>query len=37
MGGRQIKRSFNIDVDSIKFCDAETLDNLRKLNYYKLL
>ncbi|MEY8701732.1 mechanosensitive ion channel family protein [Francisella philomiragia] len=33
MGGRQIKRSFNIDVDSIKFCDVETLDNLRKLNY----
>ncbi|MED7818444.1 MULTISPECIES: mechanosensitive ion channel family protein [unclassified Francisella] len=29
-GGRRIKRSINIDIDTIKFCDPETLESLKK-------
>jgi miniconductance mechanosensitive channel len=31
-GGRRIKRSINIDVNSIKFCDQALLDKLRKIH-----
>ena len=31
-GGRRIKRSINIDIDSIRFCDAEMIDDLRKID-----
>ena len=30
-GGRRIKRSINIDMDTIKFCDNELLNNLSKI------
>ncbi|QIW10176.1 mechanosensitive ion channel domain-containing protein [Francisella sp. LA112445] len=29
-GGRRIKRSVNIDIDTIKFCDENTLESLSK-------
>jgi len=29
-GGRRIKRSINIDISSIKFCDSEMLDRFKK-------
>jgi len=32
-GGRRIKRSINIDIDTIKFCDQELLSRLHKLNF----
>eukprot|EP01093_Parvamoeba_rugata_P017825 TRINITY_DN733_c0_g1_i1.p2 TRINITY_DN733_c0_g1~~TRINITY_DN733_c0_g1_i1.p2 ORF type:complete len:287 (+),score=39.96 TRINITY_DN733_c0_g1_i1:1116-1976(+) len=31
--GRRIKRSIYIDVNSIKFCDQEMLDDFRKIRY----
>jgi miniconductance mechanosensitive channel len=31
-GGRRIKRSITIDMDSIKFCDREMLDGFRKID-----
>ncbi len=31
-GGRRIKRSINIDMQSIKFCDVEMLKKLSKIN-----
>ena len=30
-GGRRIKRSINIDMDSVSFCDDETLDRFKKI------
>ena len=32
-GGRRIKRSLNIDVDSISFCTPEMLAKFKKINY----
>jgi miniconductance mechanosensitive channel len=32
-GGRRIKRSVNIDMDSIRFCTAEMLERFRKIHY----
>ncbi|MDC0534994.1 mechanosensitive ion channel family protein [Francisellaceae bacterium] len=32
-GGRRIKRSINIDIDTIKFCDQDLLSRLKGLNY----
>jgi len=32
-GGRRIKRSVNIDISSIKFCDEEMLDRFSKIQY----
>jgi miniconductance mechanosensitive channel len=32
-GGRRIKRSLYIDVNSIQFCDQEILDNLGKIRF----
>lgn len=32
-GGRRIKRSILIDIDTIKFCSKELLEQLRTLNY----
>ncbi|RBP52761.1 mechanosensitive ion channel family protein [Arenicella xantha] len=32
-GGRRIKRSIFIDVNSIRFCDEEALNRYRKINY----
>jgi miniconductance mechanosensitive channel len=32
-GGRRIKRSVNIDMSSIKFCDQEMLDRFAKIQY----
>ena len=32
-GGRRIKRSVNIDVNSIKFCDEEMLERFAKIQY----
>ena len=34
-GGRRIKRSIFIDLDTIKFCDQEMLDHLSKLHFLK--
>jgi miniconductance mechanosensitive channel len=34
-GGRRIKRSLNIDIQSIKFCDQEMLDEFAKIRYIK--
>ena len=31
-GGRRIKRSLNIDMKSIKFCDKELIEKLRNIN-----
>lgn len=30
-GGRRIKRSFNVDVNSIKFCDSKLLDRISRI------
>lgn len=35
IGARRIKRSFNIDITSIKFCTDEMLDKYRKINFLK--
>lgn len=35
-GGRRIKRSIHIDIDSIKFCDNDLLQRLSKLEPLKL-
>jgi miniconductance mechanosensitive channel len=32
-GGRRIKRSFNIDIDTIKFCDEKMLKKFEKFQY----
>ncbi|MDG1436507.1 MAG: mechanosensitive ion channel [Rickettsiaceae bacterium] len=32
-GGRRIKRSISIDMDTIKICDQKTLDTLKKMPY----
>lgn len=34
-GGRRIKRSINIDMDSVKFCDDEMLDKFSKIDLLK--
>jgi miniconductance mechanosensitive channel len=34
-GGRRIKRSLNIDIQSIRFCDQEMLDEFTKIRYIK--
>ncbi|MDA0713543.1 MAG: mechanosensitive ion channel, partial [bacterium] len=34
-GGRRIKRSINIDLDSIKFCDQKLLDKLKAVKFLK--
>lgn len=34
-GGRRIKRSLNIDIQSIRFCDQEMLDEFAKIRYIK--
>ncbi|WP_371187525.1 mechanosensitive ion channel family protein [Thalassotalea maritima] len=34
-GGRRIKRSINIDMNSIQFCDQALLDKLSKLDFLK--
>lgn len=34
-GGRRIKRSINIDIQSIRFCDQDMLDEFSKIRYIK--
>ena len=34
-GGRRIKRSINIDVNSIGFCTPEMIEKFKKINYLK--
>ncbi|MCD4817389.1 MAG: mechanosensitive ion channel family protein [Candidatus Cloacimonetes bacterium] len=34
-GGRRIKRSINIDISTIKFCDSEMLEKFEKFTYLK--
>lgn len=34
-GGRRIKRSISINIDSIRFCDQELLENLKSLDHLK--
>jgi miniconductance mechanosensitive channel len=34
-GARRIKRPVNIDIQSIKFCTSEMLENLKKIPYLK--
>ena len=34
-GGRRIKRSVNIDLSSIRFCDAEMLERFQKIDYIR--
>ncbi len=34
-GGRRIKRSINIDVNSIRLCTPQLLDKFKKINYLK--
>ncbi|WP_293748746.1 mechanosensitive ion channel family protein [uncultured Paraglaciecola sp.] len=34
-GGRRIKRSLNIDIQSIRFCDQDMLDEFSKIRYIK--
>lgn len=34
-GGRRVKRSINIDMNSVKFCTPEMLDNYRKIRLLK--
>ena len=34
-GGRRLKRSINIDVTSIRFCDAQMLDKFKKIHVLK--
>ncbi len=31
-GGRRIKRSINIDISSVKFCDSKMIENYKKIN-----
>ena len=31
-GGRRIKRSINIDLNSVKFCDSEMIEKYKKIN-----
>jgi len=35
IGGRRIKRSINIDISTIKFCDDRMLDKFEKFTYLK--
>ncbi|MGD9569626.1 MAG: mechanosensitive ion channel family protein [Sedimentibacter sp.] len=35
IGARRIKRSFNIDITSIKFCTDEMLEKYKKINFLK--
>jgi miniconductance mechanosensitive channel len=32
-GGRRIKRSVNIDMNTVKFCDQEMIDKFKKISY----
>lgn len=32
-GGRRIKRAINIDIQSIRFCDEDTLEQYKKIRY----
>ena len=32
-GGRRIKRTINLDLSSIKFCDQQMLDQFAKIQY----
>lgn len=34
-GGRRIKRSVNIDIDTIRFCEPELIEKLKKEEYLK--
>jgi miniconductance mechanosensitive channel len=34
-GGRRIKRAINIDINTIKFCDEEMIENFSKIQYIK--
>jgi len=34
-GGRRIKRAINIDINSVKFCDQETLERFSTIDYIK--
>lgn len=34
-GGRRIKRSFNIDINSIKFCDYKMIEKFKKIELIK--
>lgn len=34
-GGRRVKRSINIDMNSVKFCNVEMLNKYRKINLLK--
>jgi miniconductance mechanosensitive channel len=34
-GGRRIKRSFHIDVNSIRFCDAEMIERFKQIDLIK--
>lgn len=34
-GGRRVKRSINIDMNSVKFCTPEMLDKYRKIRLLK--
>jgi miniconductance mechanosensitive channel len=34
-GGRRIKRALNIDIQSIRFCDQDMLDEFTKIRYIK--
>lgn len=34
-GGRRIKRSLNLDIQSIRFCDQDLLDEFSKIRYIK--
>lgn len=35
IGARRIKRSFNVDITSIKFCTDEMLEKYKKINFLK--
>ena len=32
-GGRRIKRSINIDLNSVKFCDSDMIERYKKINF----
>lgn len=34
-GGRRIKRAINIDIQSVRFCDQDMLDNWEKIRFIK--
>mgnify|MGYP000294113393 CR=1 FL=1 len=36
-GGRRIKRSINIDLNSIRFCDNEMIEKYKKIDGFRLL